>query len=188
MTAPMNRREAVRTTTLVVGGLLLTSNGLVFSGCAREHEPAQIAGKVLNADDQALIEQIADTLLPTTRSSPGAAAAHAGAEINLLLSDCYEPDAQVRVVNGLKEFRTSCKAKFDREFNALSPSQREQLVREVDAAAVRAKGHYFELVRELAERTYFSSEVGMTKARRWVMEPGKWVGCVPLTRGQPAWG
>ena len=61
-------------------------------------------------------------------------------------------------------------------------------MREVDAAAVRAKGHYFELVRELAERTYFSSEVGMTKARRWVMEPGKWVGCVPLTPGQPAWG
>ena len=151
----MNRREAVRTTTLVVGGVLLTSNGLVFSGCAREHESAGIAGRVLNNDDQALVEQIADTLLPTTRSSPGAAAAHAGAEINLLLSDCYEPDAQVRVVNGLKEFRTSCKAKFDREFNALSPSQREQLVREVDAAAVRAKGHYFELVRELAERTYF---------------------------------
>jgi len=185
---PMNRREAVRTTTLVVGGLLLTSNGLVFSGCAREHEPAHIAGRVLNNDDQALIEQIADTLLPTTRSSPGAAAASAGPEINLLLSDCYEPDQQVRVVNGLKEFRNSSKAKFDRDFSALSPSQREQLVRDIDGAATRTKGHYFELVRELAERTYFSSEVGMTKARRWVMEPGKWVGCVPLTPGQPAWG
>ena len=187
MTHPMNRREAVRATTLVVGGLFLTSNGLVL-GCAREHEAARIANRVLDEDDQTLIENIADTLLPTTKASPGAAAAHAGAEINLLLSDCYEPEAQVRVVNGLKEFRNTCTAKFDRAFGALSPSQREQLVREVDAAAVRAKGHYFELVRELAERTYFSSEVGMTKARRWVMEPGKWVGCVPLTPGQPAWG
>ena len=187
MTHPMNRREAVRATTLVVGGLLLTSNGLVF-GCARERESARIASRVLNEDDQALIEQIADTLLPTTRSSPGAAAAHAGPEINLLLSDCYEPDAQVRVVNGLKEFRQSCDTKFDREFASLAPSQREALVREIDATALHAKGHYFQLVRELAERTYFSSEIGMTKARRWTLEPGKWVGCVPLTPGQPAWG
>jgi hypothetical protein len=183
----MNRRDAVRVTTLVVGGLLLTSNGLVLA-CAREREPAQIAGRVLNADDQALIEGIADTLLPTTRSSPGAAAAHAGPEINLLLSDCYEPETQVRVVNGLKQFRQSCDAKFGREFASLSPAQREQLVRELDATARRSKGHYFEFVRELAERAYFSSEIGMTKARRWTLEPGKWVGCVPLEPGQPAWG
>src|SRR5690348_12422401 len=113
MTRPMNRREVVRATTLVVGGLFLTSNGLVLA-CAQEREPARIAGRVLNQDDQTLIEQVADTLLPTTRSSPGAAAAHAGPEINLLLSDCYELDAQVRVVNGLKELRRSCNAKFDR--------------------------------------------------------------------------
>jgi hypothetical protein len=42
-------------------------------------------------------------------------------------------------------------------------------------------------VRELALRSYFSSETGMTKARRYMFEPGKWVGCVPLAPGQPAW-
>jgi len=186
MTAPMNRREAVRTTAVFVGGLLLTSNGLVLA-CAREPEQ-RLAGRVLTADDQALMEAIADTLLPTTAASPGARAAGAGAEINLLLTDCYEPDEQVRVVNGLKEFRDTCHANYDREFTALTPQQREQLLRAIDATAVRAKGHYFELVRELAERTYFSSEVGMTRARRWMLEPGKWVGCVPLKPGQPAWG
>ncbi|MFL5620744.1 MAG: gluconate 2-dehydrogenase subunit 3 family protein [Gemmatimonadaceae bacterium] len=187
MLPPLNRREAVRATTFVVGTLLLTSNGLVL-GCTRKREPAAIAGRVLNEDDQTLIEAIADTLLPTTKASPGARAASAGPEINLLLSDCYEPEAQVRVVNGLKEFRRTCDAKFDREFTALSPLQREQLLREIDAAARRAKEHYFELVRELAERAYFSSEIGMTRARRWTLEPGKWVGCVPLAPGQPAWG
>jgi len=180
----MNRREAVRTTAVFVGGLLLTSNGLVLA-CAREPEQ-RLAGRVLTADDQALMEAIADTLLPTTAASPGALAA--GAEINLLLTDCYEPDEQVRVVNGLKEFRDTCHANYDREFTALTPQQREQLLRAIDATAVRAKGHYFELVRELAERTYFSSEIGMTRARRWMLEPGKWVGCVPLKPGQPAWG
>ena len=182
---PMNRREAVRATTLVVGGLLLTSNGLVL-GCARE-QPEQSTGRVLSADDQALIEEIADTLLPTTAASPGARAAGAGAAINLLLTDCYEPDAQVKVVNGLKEFRGTCDARHGAEFTSLTTPQREQLLREVDAAARPAEGHYFTLVRELAVRSYFSSEIGMTKARRWTLVPGKWVGCVPLAPGQPAW-
>ena len=182
---PMNRRDAVRTTAVFVGGLLLTSNGLVLA-CARETE-RPLANPVLSADDQALAEQIADTLLPTTASSPGARAAGAGATMNLLLTDCYEPEQQVRVVNGLKELRATCDAKFGRAFAALTTAEREQLLREIDATALRSKGHYFELVRDLADRAYFSSEIGMTKARRWSLEPGKWVGCVPLAPGQPAW-
>ena len=186
MTAPMNRREAVRATTLVVGGLLLTSNGLVF-GCARA--PERIANRVLTADDQELMEEIADTLLPTTRSSPGARAAGAGAEINLLLTDCYEPEAQARLVSGLSEFRRTLHARFHSAFGPLPQATRESLLRDLDGETSHAGDkHWFSLARELAERTYFSSEIGMTKARRWTMEPGKWVGCVPLTPGQPAWG
>ena len=183
---PMNRREAVRTTAVVVGGLLLTSNGLVL-GCARERE--QPTGRALSAKDQVLIEEIADTLLPTTSSSPGARAAGAGAAINLLLTDCYEPAAQVRVVNGLEEFRRTCDARCGGEFAALPVTQREALLRDIDAEAQRTgDSHYFGLVRELAVRTYFSSEIGLTKARRWMLVPGKWVGCVPLAPGQPSWG
>jgi hypothetical protein len=181
----MNRREAVRATAVVVGGLLLTPNGLVL---ASRSDAEQQKRRVLTAADQALIEEIADTLLPTTRSSPGARAARAGAEINLLLTDCYDPDAQVRVVDGLKEFRRTCDARFRRGFAQLPAATRETLLRDIDAEAIRSgRAHWFGLVRELAERAYFSSEIGMTKARRWVLVPGRWVGCVPLEPGQPAW-
>src|SRR5215208_5418476 len=183
---PMNRREALRTTTLAVGGLLLTSNGLVL-GCARQ--PERIDGRVLTVHDQTLLEEIADTLLPTTHASPGARAAGAGPAINLLLADCYEPDAQVKVVNGLQEFRRTLHARFHSDFAVLPPPTRESLLRDIDGEASHAGGaHWFTLVRELAERAYFSSEIGMTKARRWVLVPGRWVACVPLEPGQPAWG
>jgi hypothetical protein len=184
---PMNRREAVRATTLVVGGLLLTSSGLEL-GCAREAEQ-RTTGRVLTTEDQALMEAIADTLLPTTRSSPGAREAGAGAEINLLLTDCYEPEQQVRVVRGLAQLRNVCHARWHSPFSELPVATREQLLRDIDGEASHAPDvHWFTLAHELAARTYFSSEIGMTKARRWMLEPGKWVGCVPLTPGQPAWG
>jgi hypothetical protein len=186
MTPPMNRREAVRATAVVVGGLLLTPNGLVL---ASRSDAEQQKSRVLTAADQALIEEIADTLLPTTRSSPGARAARAGPEINLLLTDCYEPEKQALAVSGLAQFRRACEASAGADFVSLSPADREKFVREIDAESLGARDpHYFGLIRELALRAYFSSEIGMTKARRWVLVPGKWVGCVPLAAGQPAWG
>lgn len=181
----MNRREAVKTTTAVLGGVLLTANGFLVA-CTRDKTMA--SARALTLEDESLIEEIADTLLPTTPSSPGAKAAGAGAAINLLLTDCYEPEAQERVVNGLEEFRKTCK-QCGGSFASLSQPDREKILREIDAEAQKeGEKHYFGLVRELATRAYFSSEIGKTKAMRYVMVPGKWVGCVPLSPGQPAWG
>jgi len=191
----MNRREVLKAATVVVGGALVTSTGLL-TACAPE--PRQTAPGVLTLDDQALVEEIADTLLPTTPASPGAKAAGAGPAINLLLTDCYEPEAQQRVVRGLKEFRARCRDRCGDGFASLPRREREQLLREFDAEARRVEAatasqpaagtHYFGLVRELALRAYFSSEVGMTQALRYVQTPGRWTGCVPLAPGQPAWG
>ena len=183
---PMNRREALKATTLLLGGALVSSSG-VLTACAPERRAP--ATGALSADDQALVEEIADTLLPTTAASPGAKAAGAGAAINLLLTDCYEPPAQQRVVQGLAELRALCRDRCGAGFASLAPRERERLLREIDAAAQKAgDAHWFGLVRELALRAYFSSEVGMTQALRYVRNPGRWTGCVPLQPGQPAWG
>jgi hypothetical protein len=88
----------------------------------------------------------------------------------------------------LKQFRQTSQTKGGGEFSTLPVARRETLLREVDAEA-QGKGdaHYFNLVRDLALQAYFSSEIGMTKARRWIMVPGKFVGCMPLKPGQPSW-
>jgi hypothetical protein len=177
----MNRREAVKTTGALLGGVLITTNGFLIA-CARD--PNKASGTVLTVKDQSLIEDIADTLLPTTPNSPGAKAAGAGAAINLLLTDCYEPKDQQRVVDGLKQFRRTA----GDHFASMSRPDRENWLRRIDDEA-KAAGpeHYFHLVRDLALQAYFSSEIGMTRALRYVMTPGRWVGCVPLQPNQPAW-
>ena len=192
---PMNRRDALKATTALVGGVLVTATG-ALTACAPE--PRQAASGVLTADDRVLVEEIADTLLPSTAASPGAKAAGAGAAIDLLLTDCYEPEAQRRVLAGLKEFRALCRSRCGAGFASLPRPERERLLRDVDAEArgvardavsqQAGEAHWFGLVRELALRAYFSSEVGMTKALRYVQTPGRWVGCLPLEPGQPAWG
>ncbi len=188
---PMNRRDALKLSVTMIGAAAVGSTG-ALAGCTPDarHAPAHATAGVLTPDDQALVAEIADTLLPTTAASPGAKAAGAGAAIQRLLTDCYELDAQQRAIRGLAAFRATCQARHDgAAFAALSPPQREQLLRAIDADAQRVgNALYFALLRELAERTYFSSEVGMTRALRYVRVPGHWSGCVPLAPGQPAWG
>ena len=180
----MNRRKALKTTAMLLGGVYLTSNG-VLSACA---SPPQKSAAALDAGDQALIEEIADTLLPTTAASPGAKAAGVGPAINLILTDCYDAKAQQRVVQGLKDFRATCRERKNADFTSLSRADREQLLRGVDADAKKAGNtHYFGFVRELATGAYFSSQVGTTQALRWIAVPGRFDGCVPLKPGQPAW-
>lgn len=193
MTPPITRREALKAGGALVGVALAASSGLL-SACSRD-ERARVDGRdtaaagVLPHDDEELLAEIADTLLPDTTASPGAKAAGVGAAIRLLLTDCYEPAAQQRVIRGLREFRETCRTRQGADFASLARPVRERILREVDAEARAAPHtHWFALARELGERAYFSSETGMTKALRYVRVPGHFTGCLPLAKGQPAWG
>lgn len=159
----MNRRDAIKVALFASSGIL--------AAC----RTGRASSRVLSDGDQALAEEIADTLLPTTAGSPGAKAAGTGAAMNLILTDCYKPEDQRLVSEGLARFRAE-------NFLELSRADREKFVRSVGRQA------WFAPVRDLALGAYFSSETGMTKALRYVRVPGKYVGCMPLELGQPAWG
>jgi len=165
-------------------GSALLLPGVLTSCAPKGRESAAVSSVKF---DQALLEEIADTLLPTTAASPGAKAAGVGATMVLLLNDCMEPDVQQRVSKGLQGFRATCKSAGG-EFAALQQPERERLVRALDTAAQADEDHWFNAVRELAVDAYFSSEIGLTRAMRYAITPGRYDACVPLEPGQPAWG
>jgi hypothetical protein len=47
--------------------------------------------------------------------------------------------------------------------------------------------HYFRMMKELALLGYFTSEIGATKALRYVESPGRYDPCVPYKPGEPSW-
>ena len=177
---PMNRREALKAAGLIAGGALLASDA-ILTACRGETR-APRTDRLLDANQQSLAEEIADTLLPTTASSPGAKAAGVGAAMNLIVSDCYKAEDRQKVLSGLETFRTTCRSQHGKDFVDLTRTDRESFVRNV------ATEKWFGPVRALTLGAYFSSETGMTKALRYVRVPGKYVGCMALEPGQPAWG
>src|SRR5688500_9754291 len=104
---PMTRRDALKAATALMGAL--TVSGLL-EGCAPDGRDATPASRASAQDDQALLEDIADTLLPDTKASPGAKAAGVGATMALLLADCKTLEVQQRVAAGLRAFRATCRA------------------------------------------------------------------------------
>ncbi len=47
--------------------------------------------------------------------------------------------------------------------------------------------HYFHMMKPLALLGYFTSEIGCTKALRYVESPGRFDPCTTWTPGDPAW-
>jgi hypothetical protein len=43
------------------------------------------------------------------------------------------------------------------------------------------------MMKELALLGYFTSEIGCTKAMRYIESPGRFDSCISYTPGEPAW-
>src|SRR5213075_1139679 len=88
----INRREAIKRVTALLGGVvfvgtsdLLTAVEHAHARAARSH--AQVGA--FSAQDVALLDEVADTILPETKT-PGAKAAHVGPFMALMVTDTYK--------------------------------------------------------------------------------------------------
>lgn len=76
--------------------------------------------------------------------------------------------------------------------DARLPDQRKENTEATDAnpapdITADAPTHYFRMFKELTLLGYFTSEIGYTKAMRYVESPGRFEPCVPYTPGERTW-
>lgn len=187
----MDRRQALYQTSLLLGGTIIGAEA-ILSGCSPNKSPKSA---LFQEGDEALLDDIADTILPDTTDSPGAKQAKAGAFMVLIVEDCYEEEEQKIFVEGLKKIQAQSQAQFNNSFNALNAVQRHELLSGMDKTAAAYESsketdaplHYFTLIKQLATFAYFSSEIGVTKALRYNPIPGRFDGCVEYKVGEKAW-
>ncbi len=178
----MNRREALSSVALLLGGTIIGSSAFL-SGC--KANPDAAAG-VLSASDMSLLNDIAEIIIPTT-STPGAKAAKVGEFMGVIVTDCYEAKDQKVFKDGLAALAT--------KFKAAAPDAQQKMILDLDAEAKKYQEtktaeqptHHFTMIKQLTLWGYFSSEIGATQALRYVAIPGKYEGCVPYKKGDKAW-
>ena len=76
--------------------------------------------------------------------------------------------------------------------DAYLPDQRKEGAAGADASPAPAitadsPAHYFRMMKELALLGYFTSEIGVTQAQRYIEAPGRFDPCVPYAPGEKAW-
>lgn len=182
----MDRKEAVQYISLLLGGTLVGVNSFL-TGCKTSDR------QTLSDDDIAYLDEIAETILPET-NTPGAKAAKTGSFMLLMVNDCYDEKEQTIFREGMQKVNEQSKAKFGSEFLNITAQQRHVLLQQIDNEQKQYMKnkredepvHYFRMMKELTLLGYFTSEPGMTKAKRYMPLPGKYIGCVPYTKGEKA--
>jgi hypothetical protein len=212
----LNRREAIRRASAFLGGAAFVGGSGLLAAVERGAASPGTTG-AFSAEDIALLDEIAETILPAT-STPGAKAANTGAFMALMVADCYSPAEQQTFHDGLRQLDEATRKAHGISFIAATPAQRLGVLKGLDqeqklvmdareaadrkrkglaqlpgapAAAVQADikepAHYFRMMKELALLGFFTSEVGCTKALRYVESPGRLDPCLPYVTGDPAW-
>jgi hypothetical protein len=186
----MNRRDAISRVALVMGGTLVGAEFLL-SGCKTKTASVQ---DLFDADHVAFLNEVADTILPETKT-PGAKAAKVGDFMAVMVRDCYEPADQDIFLKGTGQIDDAANKKFSKKFMDLDATQRTALLTDLDKeqqAYSKTKkpkdpNHYFRMMKELTLLGYFTSEIGCKQALRYVEVPGRYDGCIPYKKGDKAW-
>ena len=187
----MNRREALERVALIFGGTVI--GGAAFlQGCKTSDKGAYVFS--LTPEQIAFLDEVAETIIPTT-NTPGAKAAKVGEFMQVMVTDCYEEKDQKVFSEGMAKVEDAAKAKFSKSFMDTTPEERTTLFNEInkelksynEQKKENDPNHYFAMMKQLTLLGYFTSEIGATKALRYVAVPGKYEGCIPYQKGDRAW-
>lgn len=190
----MDRREAITKVGYLLGGTIIGANLFLEIGCTPTPDKVRSASAFFTADQIALLDEMGETILPAT-STPGAKAAKIGEFMNVMVRDCYTKRDQGIFREGMERLDEQCKKDQGKAFMECSPAERTAFFTKMDAkqkAYMKNKtpeqpSHYFRMLKELTLLGFFTSEVGATKALRYVAIPGKYDGDVPYKKGDKAW-
>ncbi len=148
----LTRREAIQRVGLLLGSVTFVGGSALLTACERER-PAVAAGTSIGkftADDIAFLDEVAETILPETRT-PGAKAAKTGAFMALMVTDTYDARHQQIFRDGMRKVDEESRKMNGAPFMSATPQQRLALLERLDreqkahsdareAAARKARG------------------------------------------------
>jgi len=202
----VNRRELIRRVSALLGAVAFVGGRGLQAACERASFPLEEAtlGE-FTAKDIAFLDEIAETILPATKT-PGAKAAKTGAFMALMVTDSYSRAEQKIFREGMRKVDDAMRKANKVSFLEATPPQRLAVLTDLDheqkrlmdareaataisgsAAPAKEPAHYFRMMKELALLGYFTSEIGCTQAMRYIESPGRFDPCLPYSPGEPAW-
>src|SRR4051794_39228502 len=126
----IDRREAIRRVTALLGGLALVGGNGLLTGCKDRSSPLGKDAQ-FTTQDVAFLDEVADTILPDTKT-PGAKAAKTGAFMAIMVNDTYSPEEQEAFRAGMRTLDEASTKDNGVGFMQATPQQRLALLQKLD--------------------------------------------------------
>lgn len=175
----MNRRDALKSVALMMGGAMVGAN-VLLTGCAPED---QIVGLEFSAKDIAFLDEIGEAIIPTT-DTPGAKATGIGEFMVMMVKDTYNGEQQQTFVDGLNHIRKDYKNANGKDFMDASVEERTAYLNEANQKASEDENlKVIGMLKDLTVLGYFTSEIGATQQLRYYETPGRFDPCIDYKPG-----
>ena len=204
----MERREAVKYISILLGGAVIGADAFL-TGCKTKTSE----GSEFSTDDIAYLNEIGETILPQTSTPGAKAAnvgAFMTVMVNdcyeegdqktfregmKKLNDASEKKFKGEFMELTPQQRHELLVELDKEAKAYqkkvsefnsgeTKKEREETAKgNLKYKKQTMSAHYFTMMKQLTLLGFFTSEVGATKALRYVPVPGRFEGCVPYKKG-----
>ncbi|WP_346236551.1 gluconate 2-dehydrogenase subunit 3 family protein [Niabella insulamsoli] len=115
----MNRREALTSVSALLGVAIIGGEAFL-TGCKN----AASDKSLFTPKDIALLDEVAETIIPATAASGGGKAALSGAFMKTIVTDCYNKEEQKVFLDGIKQLNASCREKYKKDFVDLPSTEK----------------------------------------------------------------
>jgi hypothetical protein len=177
----ISRRDAIRNC------FVFSVGAAMIPACLQEKTKPAVALKHIQLDgnQQKLIIELCETIIPKT-DTPGAKDTNTHLFVLKMLDDCNTKEQQEQFVKGMKAFDQRSKEKFDKSFVDCSSPQRADLLTSIigDKSKDEAGevGDFYRTMKRLTLQGYMTSQYYLTNVRVYKLVPGKFSGCIPVTK------
>ena len=183
----MKRRDVLKTSSLILGYAITGGTAIaVLNGCEVDQSPDWVPTN-MTPDQAALVELLADTILPASASgAPGATEAKVVRFLDAVL-DCYEPQKKSGILDGLALFENKSNDKFGSNYAQLDNDQRLEVMEDMLGGEALEQAAF----RDIRSNTivgFCYSEVGATQVLKFDPVPGHpYQGCVDFSEIGSTW-
>jgi hypothetical protein len=118
----MKRRDALSTMAILFGGAIVSTD-ILFSSCR-----SNVKEEFFTPEDISLLDEIGETIIPATASSPGAKAAKIGEFMKVYVTDCYNAADQQTFFEAIREIKNLSQKKHGNGFLKLTVPQRHEVL------------------------------------------------------------
>jgi Gluconate 2-dehydrogenase subunit 3 len=191
------RREILKLLAGAAAWPLIHNDVLAALSAVHGQLGAESSLRTLNPHQNAIVESIAEIIIPETET-PGAKGARVNEFIDVMLTDWADDAEKQKFLDGLAEVDHRSRGLFASDFLALAPAQQSEIVRGLDEEFLVAESRkrdrpdepeqrgfaglpFFSMMKRLTLIGYYTSAVGARQELHYQIIPTSHIQCAPIT-------